>query len=151
MEGLLGRGVAGEGATSSPRSLSIRRPIFRLTFKALISGTPQSGQPSPLPNLFARLQALQLSGASRPTTPKMAPIDRCLASMARLTVTQGARPAVPTIPRYLAPALVHSRQASVVRINKKAATKKKTLPKDFKRHNLDKREFPRFSLSEAMR
>lgn len=70
--------------------------------------------------------------------------------MAKLSVSQAAmRPMVSSLPRFLAPALVQSRQASVIRTKK--PTKKKTLPKDFKRHNLDKREFPRFSLCEAMR
>lgn len=81
----------------------------------------------------------------------MAPIDRCLASMARLSLAQPLmRPAVPTIPRFLAPSLVQSRQASVVRIKGKPK-KKKVLPKDFKRHRFQKRGFPQFSLCEAMR
>ncbi|KAF5674166.1 ribosomal L1 [Fusarium heterosporum] len=80
----------------------------------------------------------------------MAPIDRCLASMARLSLLQ-TRPAVPSIPKFLAPAAAQQvRQASVVRI-KKTTKKKKALPKDFKRHNLSKREFPQYSLCEAMR
>lgn len=80
----------------------------------------------------------------------MAPIDRCLASMARLSVSQISRPSMTSIPRFLAPAFVQqTRNASVVRIKK--AKKKRTIPKDFKRHNLDKREFPQFSLCEAMR
>ncbi|KAK0758986.1 hypothetical protein N5P37_008473 [Trichoderma harzianum] len=80
----------------------------------------------------------------------MAPIDRCLASVARLTLSQQSiRPAVPLIPRFLAPALVQSRQASVVRTKK--TTKKKAVPKDFKRHNLEKREFPQYTLCDAMR
>ncbi|KAI5461660.1 ribosomal protein L1-like protein [Mariannaea sp. PMI_226] len=80
----------------------------------------------------------------------MAPIDRCLASMARLSLTQLARPAIPSIPKFLAPAAVQTRQASVVRI-KKTTKKKRAIPKDFKRHNLTKRHFPQFSLCEAMR
>ncbi|CVK87490.1 related to ribosomal protein L1 [Fusarium proliferatum] len=81
----------------------------------------------------------------------MAPIDRCLASMARLSLLQTPRPAVPTIPKFLAPAAAQQvRQASVVRI-RKTTKKKKALPKDFKRHNLAKREFPQYSLCEAMR
>ncbi|CAM1507903.1 Fc.00g047510.m01.CDS01 [Cosmosporella sp. VM-42] len=81
----------------------------------------------------------------------MAPIDRCLASMARLTLQQPLRPAVPSIPRFLAPTVaLQTRQASVVRI-KKAPKKKRPIPKDFKRHNLSKRDFPQFSLCEAMR
>lgn len=81
----------------------------------------------------------------------MAPIDRCLASMARLSLLQTSRPAIPTIPKFLAPAAAQQvRQASVVRI-KKTTKKKKALPKDFKRHNLNKREFPQYSLCEAMR
>ncbi|KND93760.1 50S ribosomal protein L1 [Tolypocladium ophioglossoides CBS 100239] len=82
----------------------------------------------------------------------MAPIDRCLASMARLSLTQFsqvARPSATSIPRFLAPALVQHRQASVVRIKK--TTKKRPIPKDFKRRNLEKRQFPQFSLCEAMR
>ncbi|KAF7547145.1 hypothetical protein G7Z17_g7928 [Cylindrodendrum hubeiense] len=79
----------------------------------------------------------------------MAPIDRCLASMARLSLMQATRPAIPSIPRFLAPAAVQTRQASVVRIKK--AKKKRTIPKDFKRFNLSKRDFPQFSLCEAMR
>lgn len=79
----------------------------------------------------------------------MAPIDRCLASVARLTLSQPSiRPAAPLIPRFLAPALIQSRQASVVRTKK---VKKKAVPKDFKRHNLEKREFPQFTLCDAMR
>jgi large subunit ribosomal protein L1 len=81
----------------------------------------------------------------------MAPIDRCLASMARLSLLQTPRPVIPTIPKFLAPAAAQQvRQASVVRI-KKTTKKKKPLPKDFKRHNLNKREFPQYSLCEAMR
>ncbi|KAM0248139.1 hypothetical protein ACHAQJ_009584 [Trichoderma viride] len=80
----------------------------------------------------------------------MAPIDRCLASVAKLTLSQSSiRPAVPLIPRFLAPALIQSRQASIVRTKK--TTKKKALPKDFKRHNLEKREFPQHTLCDAMR
>ncbi|KYK56114.1 60S ribosomal protein L1 [Drechmeria coniospora] len=82
----------------------------------------------------------------------MAPIDRCLASMARLSLTQFsqvARPSATSIPRFLAPALLQRRRASVVRIKK--TVKKRPLPKDFKRHNLEKTQFPRFSLCEAMR
>ena len=80
----------------------------------------------------------------------MAPVDKCLASMARLSLSQSLRPTAASVPRYLAPAaLVQTRQASAVRIKKVA--KKKSAPKDFKRHDLDKRQFPRFSLLEAMR
>ncbi|KFH41679.1 50S ribosomal protein L1-like protein [Hapsidospora chrysogenum ATCC 11550] len=80
----------------------------------------------------------------------MAPIDRCLASMARLSLSQATRPAVPAIPRFLAPSLVQSRQASVVRIKGKQK-KKRVLPKDFKRHRIEKTDFPQFSLCEALR
>ncbi|RSL98657.1 hypothetical protein CEP52_010194 [Fusarium oligoseptatum] len=82
----------------------------------------------------------------------MAPIDRCLASMARLSLLQTPRPAIPTIPRFLAPAAAAQqvRNASVVRI-RKTTKKKKPLPKDFKRHNITKRDFPQYSLCEAMR
>ncbi|QPG96997.1 hypothetical protein C2857_005598 [Epichloe festucae Fl1] len=80
----------------------------------------------------------------------MTAIDRCLASMARLSIAQMARPSPTPIPRFLAPAIVQqTRQASVVRIKK--VTKKRAIPKDFRRQNLDKRQFPRFSLCEAMR
>ncbi|KAF4964130.1 hypothetical protein FSARC_7912 [Fusarium sarcochroum] len=80
----------------------------------------------------------------------MASIDRCLASMARLSLSQTPRPTIPTIPRFLAPAAAQqARQASFVRIKK--TKKKKALPKDFKRHNLNKRDFPQYSLCEAMR
>ncbi|KAJ6785233.1 hypothetical protein PWT90_05111 [Aphanocladium album] len=80
----------------------------------------------------------------------MAPVDKCLASMARLSLSQAARPTVSMVPRFLAPAaLVQSRQASVVRVKK--APKKKPVSKDFRRHNFDKTDFPRFSLVEAMR
>lgn len=79
----------------------------------------------------------------------MATIDRCLASMAKLSLVQASRPTLPLVPRFLAPAYVQSRQASVIRIKK--PTKKRTVPKDFRRHNLDKTDFPRFSLLEAMR
>ncbi|GAO16956.1 hypothetical protein UVI_02054860 [Ustilaginoidea virens] len=78
------------------------------------------------------------------------PIDRCLASMARLSMSQASRPSANSIPRFLAAAVSQqTRLASVVRIKK--VNKKRALPKDFKRHNLDKRQFPRFSLCEAMR
>ncbi len=71
--------------------------------------------------------------------------------MARLSLTQASRPTVPMVPRCLAPAaLVQTRHASVVRI-KKGPVKKKPVSKEFRRHNLDKNEFPRFSLVEAMR
>lgn len=86
-------------------------------------------------------------------TLAMAPMDRCLASMARLSLVQAARPALPTIPRFLAPSLVHSQQtrhASVIRIKKKAK-KTRVVPKDYRRHKLEKYEFPQFSLVEAMR
>ncbi|KEY68045.1 hypothetical protein S7711_06956 [Stachybotrys chartarum IBT 7711] len=79
----------------------------------------------------------------------MAPIDRCLASMARVSLSQTSRPSVTSLPRFLAPTLVQSRHATVVA--RKAAPKKRTIPKDFKRHNLKKREFPQYSLCEAMR
>jgi large subunit ribosomal protein L1 len=70
--------------------------------------------------------------------------------MARLSVSQAfMRPTVSSLPRFVAPALVQSRQASVIRSKK--TTKKKPIPKDFKRHNLTKREFPQYSLCEAMR
>ncbi|TWU73394.1 mitochondrial 54S ribosomal protein mrpl1 [Metarhizium rileyi] len=58
------------------------------------------------------------------------------------------RPSTTSIPRFLAPAFLQTRQASVVRIKK---VKKRALPKDFKRHNLEKRQFPQFPLCEAMR
>jgi large subunit ribosomal protein L1 len=82
-------------------------------------------------------------------------MDRCLASMARLSLTQTARQAQQTIPRFLAPSLVHgqhqqTRHASGLRIKKKAK-KTRVIPKDFRRHRLEKYEFPRFSLVEAMR
>lgn len=81
----------------------------------------------------------------------MAPVDKCLASMARLSLSQASRPTISMVPRYLAPAvLVQSRQASVVRV-KKGPVKKKAVSKDFRRHNFDKTDFPRFSLVEAMR
>ncbi|KAG5982882.1 hypothetical protein E4U55_001213 [Claviceps digitariae] len=81
----------------------------------------------------------------------MTAMDRCLASMARLSITPASRPSLVSIPRFLAPAIVQqARQASVVRINKKAKPKR-ALSKDFKRPNLDKMQFPRFSLCEAMR
>lgn len=72
--------------------------------------------------------------------------------MATLTLSRAARPlASQPIPRYLAPALVQMRQASVVRINKKEK-KKKPLPKDYKRHKLEKHpDHKQYSLLEAMR
>ncbi|KAG6006575.1 hypothetical protein E4U21_006873 [Claviceps maximensis] len=80
----------------------------------------------------------------------MTAMERCLASMARLSITQASRPSLVSIPRFLAPAIVQqSRQASVVRIKK--AKPKRAISKDFRRHNLEKRQFPRFSLCEAMR
>lgn len=91
----------------------------------------------------------QFPGLSSSTTT-MTAIDRCLASMARLSIAQMARPSPTPIPRFLAPAIVQqTRQASVVRIKK--VTKKRAIPKDFRRQNLDKRQFPQFSLCEAMR
>ncbi|EXU97859.1 ribosomal protein L1 [Metarhizium robertsii] len=79
----------------------------------------------------------------------MTAIDRCLASMARLSIAQVTRPSTTSIPKFLAPAFVQTRQASVVRIKK--VKKKRAIPKDFKRHNLEKRQFPQFTLCEAMR
>lgn len=73
--------------------------------------------------------------------------------MARLSLNQATRPAVPTIPRFLAPSLVQGQQtrhATVIRIKKKAK-KARTVPKDYRRHKLEKYEFPQFSLVEAMR
>lgn len=72
--------------------------------------------------------------------------------MARLSLTQATRPAVPTIPKFLAPSLVQqqTRHASVIRIKKKAK-KARTIPKDYRRHKLEKYGFPQFSLVEAMR
>ena len=90
-----------------------------------------------------------IAAAQQTHSAAMMPIDRCLASMARLSLAHAARPFANSIPRFLAPALVQFRQASVVRIKK--TKKKRTIPKDFKRHNLDKRDFPQFSLCEAMR
>ncbi|KHN95640.1 60S ribosomal protein L1 [Metarhizium album ARSEF 1941] len=68
--------------------------------------------------------------------------------MARLSIPQMARPSTTSIPRFLAPAFIQNRQASVVRIKK---VKKRPIPKDFKRHNLEKQQFLQFSLCEAMR
>ncbi|EFY98076.2 60S ribosomal protein L1 [Metarhizium robertsii ARSEF 23] len=69
--------------------------------------------------------------------------------MARLSIAQVTRPSTTSIPKFLAPAFVQTRQASVVRIKK--VKKKRAIPKDFKRHNLEKRQFPQFTLCEAMR
>ncbi|EFY87926.1 60S ribosomal protein L1 precursor [Metarhizium acridum CQMa 102] len=69
--------------------------------------------------------------------------------MARLSIAQVTRPSTTSIPKFLTPAFVQTRQASVVRIKK--VKKKRAIPKDFKRHNLEKRQFPQFSLCEAMR
>ncbi|KAM3438640.1 hypothetical protein MY4824_003179 [Beauveria thailandica] len=81
----------------------------------------------------------------------MASVDKCLASMARLSLLHASRPTTSMAPRCLTPAaLVQTRHASVVRI-KKGPAKKKAVPKDYQRYNLDKRGFPRFSLVEAMR
>ncbi|CAH0040705.1 unnamed protein product [Clonostachys solani] len=83
----------------------------------------------------------------------MAPMDRCLASMARLSLAHPARPTLSAASRCLAPGLLQTQKrtyASVVRIRQKTK-KKKAVPKDFKRHRLDKTEFPQFSLVEAMR
>lgn len=71
--------------------------------------------------------------------------------MARLRLAQPprlARPSATHIPRFLAPAAVQARQASVGR-RKKTPKKKKRV--DFKRYDLDKRNFPRFTLHDAMR
>jgi large subunit ribosomal protein L1 len=83
----------------------------------------------------------------------MAPIDRCLASMARLSLAQATRPAVPTIPGFLAPSVVvqQTRHASVVRNKDKSKKKKKPVPKDFKRHRYEKTDFPQYSLCDALR
>lgn len=128
--------------------LSIRRPNFsRLTSQAR---TCQSQFVRTI-DLFARdvwSLVRKFPGASS-ITAIMTAIDRCLASMARLSVAQMARPSTTSIPRFLAPAFVQTRQASVVRIKK--VKKKRAIPKDFKRHNLDKRQFPQFTLCEAMR
>lgn len=73
--------------------------------------------------------------------------------MARLTLAQPARPAVPTIPRFLAPSAIQQQQRykSVIRI-KKQVKKKKPLSKDFRRPKIEKiPNFPRWSLVEAMR
>ncbi|PHH84586.1 hypothetical protein CDD83_1693 [Cordyceps sp. RAO-2017] len=80
----------------------------------------------------------------------MAPIDRCLASMARLSLSptsfsQAARPSATSIPRFLVPALLQSRQASKVR------EKPKMERKGYKRRDLSKAQFPQFSLCYAMR
>ncbi|EGX89722.1 60S ribosomal protein L1 [Cordyceps militaris CM01] len=81
----------------------------------------------------------------------MPAVDKCLASLARLSLLQASRPTTSMVSRCLAPAtLVQTRQASVVRI-KKGPVKKKSVPKEYRRHNLDKTDFPRFSLVEAMR
>lgn len=71
--------------------------------------------------------------------------------MASLTLTRAARPlASQPIPRYLAPALVQVRNASVIRVNKKEK-KKKPLPKDYKRHKLEKHPMHKqWSLVDAM-
>lgn len=102
---------------------------------------------------FATWSFLDL--ASRQSTAHaahiMAPVDKCLASMARLSLTHATRPTASMVPRYLAPtALIQSRQASVVRV-KKGPVKKKAAPKDYRRHNLEKTDFTKFSLLEAMR
>ena len=82
----------------------------------------------------------------------MAPIDRCLVSIAKLFLTQPARATVPTIYRFLAPAALQQQQryASVIRI-KKAPSKKKALSKDFRRVKLEKTEFPQWALVDALR
>ncbi|KAG9250281.1 ribosomal protein L1-like protein [Emericellopsis atlantica] len=83
----------------------------------------------------------------------MAPIDRCMASVAKLSLAPTVRPSISsTIPRFLAPSLVQTRHASVVKIGRKKQVKKaKPLSKDFKRHKLDKADFPQFTLCEALR
>ncbi|KAF4471089.1 acid phosphatase precursor, partial [Fusarium albosuccineum] len=100
---------------------------------------------------FLRISTIQGRSDQELQFPRrMAPIDRCLASMARLSLLQTPRPAIPSIPRFLAPAAAQqTRQASVVRIKK--TKKKRAVPKDFKRPNLTKRDFPQHSLCEAMR
>ncbi|KAH8177099.1 ribosomal protein l1p/L10e family protein [Sarocladium implicatum] len=80
----------------------------------------------------------------------MAPLDRCLASMAGLTLRASRPLANQTIPRYLAPALVQVRNASVIRSKKEK--KKKPLSKEYKRHKLSKYpDHKQYSLLEAMR
>jgi large subunit ribosomal protein L1 len=80
----------------------------------------------------------------------MAPLDRCLASMAGLTLRASRPLANQTIPRYLAPALVQVRNASVIRSKKEK--KKKPLSKEYKRHKLSKYpDHKEYSLLEAMR
>jgi large subunit ribosomal protein L1 len=73
--------------------------------------------------------------------------------MAKLSVLQPVmRPTIASIPRLAAPALLQTRYASArPTARSKKVAKKKAIPKDFKRHNLTKREFPRWSLCEAMR
>ncbi|KAG6053797.1 hypothetical protein E4U17_004340 [Claviceps sp. LM77 group G4] len=81
----------------------------------------------------------------------MKPMDRCLASMARLSITQVSRPSLTSIPRFLAPSIVQqTRQASDKR-PKKSKAPKPTLSKDYNRPDLDQLEFPRWTLCEAMR
>ena len=81
----------------------------------------------------------------------MAPIDKCLASMARLSLSSASRPAIASVPKFLAPSIARqSRQASQA-LKRKETKKKRSLPKDFQRHKIVARNFPRWSLSEAMR
>lgn len=77
-------------------------------------------------------------------------MDKCLASMARQSLMVSTRPTISSVPQFLAPALVQTRQASAA-VPKKASKKKAALPKDFKRHNLERQNFPQFTLCEAMR
>ncbi|CEJ89822.1 Putative 60S ribosomal protein L1 [[Torrubiella] hemipterigena] len=79
----------------------------------------------------------------------MPTIDKYLTAAVRQGIFSSARPTTYSIPQYLAPAFVQSRQASVVASKK--TKKKANLPKDFKRHNLQRQEFPQFTLCEAMR
>ncbi|PHH60234.1 hypothetical protein CDD81_1934 [Ophiocordyceps australis] len=77
----------------------------------------------------------------------MRPIDRCLASMARLSLA----PRLPVcLPRVSSPLLMQARLASGGP-PKKRKQKRRKLPKEFRRADLAKTDLPRFSLCGAMR
>lgn len=84
----------------------------------------------------------------------MAATDRCLASMARLSLASSTRPVLYTAPRFLAPASTQGRHLITLK-NKPGAVKtkpkKKPLPKEFMRPSLLQNSVPQYSLVEAMR
>ncbi|PHH70648.1 hypothetical protein CDD82_6998 [Ophiocordyceps australis] len=78
----------------------------------------------------------------------MGPMDRCLASMARLSLA----PRAPLcLARFTPPVFLQARHASHVPSKKRKKQKKRKLPKEYRRAELEKTDLPRFSLCGAMR